>query len=202
MISKCFVLTAVAVATIGAFAPVSSADPGDGSSNSSGPAAVTAQAKRVSPPAATPTVAPPTDGIGSNCPATGHAAVIDRTNQRAWLCTDGLADTKFPITTAITQPNPATYTVYGKSLVTTSTFGGHFSYLDNFVAFTRGKSTGARIGFHAVPRTASGSPYQPYTTVGTPAWFGQSSGCIRVLPDQSRLIWQHLRVGDKVVVIS
>ncbi len=187
---------------LGVCVPVSSADNGDGIGNTNGPAVATAPATRVAPPVATPTVAPPAGGGGSNCPATGHAAVIDRANQRAWLCTDGVADAKFPITTAIAQPSPATYTVYGKSLVTTSTFGGHFSYLDNFVAFTRGINTGARIGFHAVPRTASGSPYQPYNTVGTQAWFGQSSGCIRVLPDQSRLIWQHLGIGDKVVVIS
>ena len=136
------------------------------------------------------------------CPATGHAAVIDRTAQRAWLCDAGAAQPKFPITSALNQPNPATYRVYGKSRLTTSTFGGHFSYLDNFVAFTHGKFTGARIGFHAVPRRADGTPYQPYDTVGTPGWYGDSSGCIRVVPDQSRAIWDFLAVGDVVRVIS
>lgn len=144
---------------------------------------------------------PQPDG-SSACPSTGHAAVIDRDAQRAWLCTDGSAHEKFPITTALTQPDPGSYKVYAKDRVTTSTFGGHFSYLDNFVAFTRGKYTGARVAFHAVPRTAGGAPYQPYDKVGTPEWHGASSGCIRVLPDQSTVIWDHLSIGDPVIVIT
>jgi len=106
------------------------------------------------------------------------------------------------VTTAISQPVPGTYHVYAKDLVANSTFGGHFSYLDNFIAFTRGVNTGARIAFHAVPRDAAGAAFQPLATVGAPEWRGQSSGCIRVLPDQSGTIWNHLEVGDTVVVIS
>ena len=114
-----------------------------------------------------PPAPPPTVPAGSDrCPSTSHGAVIDRNAQRAWLCTDGIASPKFPITTAITQPVPGTYSVYAKDRVTTSTFGGHFSYLDNFVAFTRGVNTGARIAFHAVPRNAAGAPFQPLDTVG------------------------------------
>jgi hypothetical protein len=137
-----------------------------------------------------------------HCPSSGHAAVIDRATQTAWLCADGTALPRFPITTARNQPDPGSYRVYAKDRLTTSTFGGHFSYLDNFVAFTRGKFTGARIAFHALPRTAGGHPYQPYDTVGSPQWHGASSGCIRVLPEQSRVIWDHLGVGDPVIVIS
>jgi hypothetical protein len=147
-----------------------------------------------------PQIRPPEGS--ENCPEAGHAAVIDRDAQRAWLCTDGIADAKFPITTAITQPDPGQYKVYAKDRVTTSTFGGHFSYLDNFVAFARGKYTGARVAFHAVPRKADGTPYQPYDTVGTPEWYGDSSGCIRVVPDQSVVIWDHLKIGDPVIVIT
>ena len=128
--------------------------------------------------------------------------MIDRATQRAWLCTNGIASAKFPITTAITQPVPGTYAVYAKDRVTTSTFGGHLSYLDNFVAFTRGINTGARIAFHALPRDAAGNPFQPLDTVGDLDQRGQSSGCIRVLPSQSVIIWNHLDIGDNVVVIS
>ena len=91
--------------------------------------------------------------------------------------------------------------MYAKDRLTTSTFGGHFSYLDNFVAFTRGMR-GFRIGFHAVPRDGNGNPFQPYDAVGTPEWYGDSSGCIRVLPAQSIEIWNHLGVGAVVKVIS
>ena len=190
-----------------------------------GPAAATAEAVRVSPPkisvpvvsapatsvpSAVPGLAPgstvgsaPGSTAGSaSCPASGHAAVIDRANQRAWLCTDGTAEVKFPVTTAVSQPRPGTYHVFAKDKVTTSTFGGHFSYLDNFVAFTYGTNTGARIAFHAVPRDAAGAPYQPLDTVGTPAYYGASSGCIRVLPAQSQAIWDFLAIGDAVIVIS
>ncbi len=163
-----------------------------------GPAEVATPAQRVEP-AFRPVPLP--DGSDS-CPPTGHGAVIDRDAQRAWLCTNGIADPKFPITTALTQPDPGRYKVYAKDRITTSTFGGHFSYLDNFVAFTRGKYTGARVAFHAVPRTAQGTPYQPFDTVGSPEWHGASSGCIRVLPDQSRVIWAHLQIGDPVIVIT
>lgn len=137
----------------------------------------------------------------ASCPAGGHAGVVDRATQSAWLCTNGAAGDRFPITTAISQPSVGTYAVYAKDRLTTSTLGGHFSYLDNFVAFTHGQR-GFRIGFHAVPRDGNGSPFQPYDTVGTAAWFGQSSGCIRVLPAQSVEIWDHLDVGDTVIVIS
>ena len=60
------------------------------------------------------------------------------------------------VTTAISQPLPGTYQVYAKDRVTTSRFGHGFSYLDDFVAFSKGRFTGARIAFHAVPRTAGG----------------------------------------------
>lgn len=163
-----------------------------------GPADAAIQAERVELPA----WEPPLPEGSEHCPPAGRGAVIDRDAQRAWLCTDGTAHPKFPITTALNQPDPGTYKVYAKDRVTTSTFGGHFSYLDNFVAFARGKFTGARVAFHAVPRTAGGRPYQPYDTLGTPEWHGASSGCIRVLPDQSQLIWNHLTVGDPVRVIT
>ena len=175
-------------------------------------AAVSAAAVRVSPPTRSTTTSSSTPPSGSrapgksdgstNCSASGHAAVVDRASQRGWLCTDGTADVKFPITTAVSQPEPGTYHVYAKESVTTSTFGGHFSYLDNFVAFAFGTTTGARIGFHAVPHDAAGVPYQPLDTVGTPGFYGASSGCIRVLPAQSQTIWNFLAAGDTVVVIS
>jgi hypothetical protein len=194
------------VATTGLAAGGAGAE-GTTSSVVAGPANAAASAVRVSPPkrptvdpATTP--APGTTEGSASCPTTGHAAIIDRANQRAWLCVDGTADAKFPITTAVSQPRPGIYHVYAKDKLTTSTFGGHFSYLDNFVAFTRGTNTGARIAFHAVPRNSAGAPYEPYDAVGTPAYYGQSSGCIRVLPAQSQVIWDFLAYGDAVIVIS
>jgi hypothetical protein len=107
-----------------------------------------------------------------------------------------------PITTAWDQPRPGSYAVYAEDRVTTSTFGGRFSYLDHFVAFARGIHTGARVGFHAVPRSGAGVYFQPFETVGQLARRGESSGCIRLLPHDAVRIWDWLSVGDAVVVIS
>ena len=140
-------------------------------------------------------------GPGAGTP--GTSAVIDRARQRAWLC-DGpyRQGDELRVTTAITQPDPGTYPVYAKVRMTTSTFGGHLSYLDRFVAFSYGWRTGARIAFHAVPRSAKGVPFQRLDTLGDLNRRGESSGCIRVHPDDAVDIWNWLSIGDKVVVIS
>jgi L,D-transpeptidase catalytic domain len=146
-----------------------------------------------------PTLAPPDP---STCPATSHGAVVDRANQRAWLCTDGRIVRVMAITTARDQPDPGVYPVYAEDLQTTSYTGGHTSILDRFVAFTRGKYERARIGFHAVPHLRDGTLLQPLETVGTQALFGASSGCIRVRPADAVAVWDHLAVGDEIHVIT
>jgi hypothetical protein len=146
-----------------------------------------------------PTQAPPDP---ATCPVTSHGAVVDRANQRAWLCTDGTIVRVIAITTARDQPDPGMYPVYAEDLQTTSWTGGHTSILDRFVAFTRGKYEGARIGFHAVPHLRDGTLLQPLETVGTQALYGASSGCIRVRPADAAAVWDHLAVGDEVHVIS
>ena len=146
-----------------------------------------------------PTQAPPDP---ATCPATAHGAVVDRANQRAWLCADGRIVRVMAITTARDQPDPGVYPVYAEDLQTTNSSGGHTSILDRFVAFTRGKYEGARIGFHAVPHLRDGTLLQPLETVGTQALFGASSGCIRVRPADAVAVWDHLAVGDEIHVIS
>jgi hypothetical protein len=165
-------------------------------------APVTTVPEPVTTMAAPPTtVLPPVPGIG--CPPTGRAAVVDRARQRAWLC-DGpwRAGPEMAVTTANSQPLPGGYQVYAKDRLTTSRFGAGLSYLDDFVAFSRGRFTGARIAFHAVPRTAAGEYLQPFDTVGALERRGESAGCIRALPDDARRIWDWLGLGDAVVVIS
>ncbi len=136
------------------------------------------------------------------CPATPHGAVIDRARQRGWLCAGGRVVRRMPITTATNQPDPGTYAVYAEDLVTTSTFGGRSSTLDRFVAFTHGKYTGARIGFHAIPRYGDGTLAQPSESVGALERFGESSGCIRLRPEDAVAVWDHLGVGDEVRVLT
>jgi hypothetical protein len=144
----------------------------------------------------------PVPVIDPNCPTTPHAAVIDRDRQRAYLCDNGVALPEFVITTALDQPDPGTYPVFSKSMNTSSRFGGHYSTMTHFVAFTRGEKTGARVAFHTVPGLRNGEYVQPLASVGTQRMFGASSGCIRVLPDQGPIIWDWLQKGDEVRVIT
>ena len=152
------------------------------------------------PEATTTTVPAPV--IDPNCPTTAHGAVIDRYNQRAWLCDNGVALPQFVITTAREQPDPGTYPVFAKSMHASSRFGGHYSTMTHFVVFARGEDTGARVGFHTVPVLRSGDYAQPLASVGTQMEYGDTSGCIRVLPEQGQVIWDWLQKGDEVHVIS
>jgi hypothetical protein len=138
----------------------------------------------------------------STCPAVGRAAVVDRENQRAWLCGDGAVTRELPITTAWSQPDPGDYAVYAKDMNSSSRFTGRYSTMTHFVAFTYGKFEGARIAFHSVPTYPDGAFVQPLESVGTPEQRGNSAGCIRVLPDDAELIWSWLEIGDVVRVVS
>lgn len=146
-----------------------------------------------------PDVLPPDPG---RCTPTGRSAVVDRFNQRAWLCTDGTIIETFPVTSAWSQPDVGTYEVYAKDMEASSTLTGEYSTMTHFVAFTYGKYQGARIAFHSVPKYADGEFVQPLDSVGTDELRGDSSGCIRVLPDDAQRIWDHLDIGDAVVVAS
>lgn len=148
------------------------------------------------PASATP--APPDAG----CAATGPSAALDRDQQHAWLCLDGFITTEFPISTAWSMPDPGVYQVYAKDLVTTSTFGGHITTLRNFVAFSYGENTGARVAFHSIPVLPDGSLVQPIDSVGDLSRRGESSGCIRVVADIAQLIWDTLSIGDTVTVLN
>ena len=140
--------------------------------------------------------------LDPNCPATIHAAVIDRERQRAWLCDRGVALPEFVITTARTLPDPGTFGVYDKDIKAWSAFGGHHSTMTHFVAFTVGENTGARVGFHTVPVLSNGEYAQPLDSVGTEERHGDTSGCIRVLPEQGQVVWDWLDIGDEVRVIN
>jgi L,D-transpeptidase catalytic domain len=172
------------------------------------PAATTTTVAEITTVAPTSTIPEPTTTtlpvpvIDPNCPNTPHGAVIDRDRQRAYLCDNGVALPEFVITTALDQPDPGTYPVFSKSMNTSSRFGGHYSTMTHFVAFTRGEKTGARVAFHTVPVLRNGEFVQPLASVGTQMMFGASSGCIRVLPEQGPVIWDWLQKGDEVHVIT
>ncbi|MBI4932862.1 MAG: murein L,D-transpeptidase [Actinobacteria bacterium] len=144
----------------------------------------------------------PQPATDADCPSTGHGAIVDRANQRGALCENGAITYQFPLTSAWSQPDPGVYPVYAKDLNASSNFGGHYSTMTHFVAFTRGKYKGARIAFHSVPKLSNGDWVMPLDGVGTEQYHGESSGCIRVLPDDAVKIWDWLSSGDEVHVIS
>ena len=144
----------------------------------------------------------PMPATDADCPSTYHGAIVDRANQRGALCENGHITYEFPMTSAWSQPDPGTYPVYAKDLNASSNLTGKYSEMTHFVAFTRGKYKGARIAFHSVPTYSNGEYVQPLDSVGTAAYHGESSGCIRVLPDDSVKIWDWLSIGDEVHVIS
>ncbi len=155
--------------------------------------------------APTTTVAPgPTFEFAdpATCPTTGHAAVVDRENQRAWLCGDGLVTNEMLMTSAWIQPDPGDYAVYAKDMNSSSRFTGRYSTMTHFVAFTHGKIRGARIAFHSMPIYSDGAFVQPLETLGAADQRGNSAGCIRVSPTDAELIWSWLEIGDVVRVVS
>ena len=144
----------------------------------------------------------PMPATDADCPSTSHGAIVDRANQRGALCENGHITYEFPMTSAWSQPDPGTYPVYAKDLHASSNLTGQYSEMTHFVAFTRGKYKGARIAFHSIPKYSNGEYVQPLESVGTAAYHGESSGCIRVLPDDAVKIWDWLSIGDEVHVIS
>lgn len=136
------------------------------------------------------------------CAENGRSIVVDKQWQRAWFCQDGAVGEVIPITTAANQPDAGTYDVYAEDYQSWSTLTGQLATLDRFVAFTYGKYQGLRIGFHAVPYYADATLVQPLESVGDLARFGESSGCIRVLPEHAEAIYSSLSLGDEVRVIS
>ena len=128
--------------------------------------------------------------------------MIDRYNQRAWLCEGGGIADVMPLTSALSQPDPGTYEVYAKELVGSSTIGGGYSEMTHFVAFSHGRNQGARIAFHSVPTYPNGQFVQSLDSVGTAELHGASAGCIRVLPEDAELIWSSLEIGDRVTVVT
>lgn len=140
--------------------------------------------------------------VDPNCAKEGHSALVDRKKQRTWLCTDGVRGEAMPMTSAWSMPDPGTYKVYAKDLKATSNFGGHFSRMTHFVAFSYGKRTGARVAFHSLPKLNNGKYVQPESSVGDLGRRGESNGCIRMLDSDIVKVWDHLKIGDPVIVLN
>lgn len=141
----------------------------------------------------------PMQPSAADCPDTERGAVVYRPIQRAILCENGAISYVFPVTTGRVVPKPGEFVVSSRNTWVRSTVGGHVSTMTNFVAFTK---QSPRIAFHSVPKTLDGKWVQPLSSVGSLKKWGASSGCIRVLPEDSKRVWNFLRNGDKVRIID
>jgi hypothetical protein len=137
-----------------------------------------------------------------SCEGLDHAVIVDRAVQRGWYCSEQQVLSDFVLTSSNLQPDPGDYSVYAKDIQAWSWEFGPPSTMTHFVAFTRGKFKGARIAFHSVPKYSDGSWAQPLDSVGTMEHFGDSSGCIRLLPQDAEAVWDFLELGGTVRVIS
>jgi hypothetical protein len=137
-----------------------------------------------------------------SCEGLDHGVVVDRAVQRGWYCVEQQVFSHFVLTSSDLQPDPGDYSVYAKDIRAWSWEFGPPSTMTHFVAFTRGKFKGARIAFHSVPKYSDGSWAQPLESVGTMEHFGDSSGCIRLLPQDAAEVWDFLELGGTVRVLT
>lgn len=138
----------------------------------------------------------------ASCRDLEHAVLVDRAVQRGWYCSEEQVVSHFLLTSSDLQPDPGDYAVYAKDIQAWSWDFGPPSTMTHFVAFTRGKFEGARIAFHSVPKYSDGSWAQPLESVGTMEHFGDSAGCIRLLPEDAEAVWDFLEIGGLVRVVS
>jgi hypothetical protein len=137
-----------------------------------------------------------------SCLGLERGVIVDREVQRGWFCSDEQVGDHFVLTSSDLQPDPGEYAVYAKDIQAWSWEFGPPSTMTHFVAFTRGKFQGARIAFHSVPKYSDGSWAQPLDSVGTLEHYGDSSGCIRLLPEDAVALWDFLDLGGTVRVVS
>lgn len=122
----------------------------------------------------------------------GHSAVVDRIDQRMWLCDDGWPVTGWmPFTAGPINDAPAgEYRVFFKS---NPWYGGGYT-LWHFAAFTRGDQ-GGRVAFHKYVAMSE-------SQVGTEAFRNASHGCFRMRAADAAFVYSFLGYGDRVLILN
>ena len=115
--------------------------------------------------------------------------------QRVWLVeADGTVLDTYLVSGRRNTPRPGTYKVFSKSRKAYATHDG--ITMQYMVRFTRA-SSGVPIGFHDLPRYASGRPMQTNKQLGT----YQSGGCVRQDRAHAIQLYEWAPIGTKVVVL-
>ena len=124
----------------------------------------------------------------------GRRVVYSNSRQRVWLVeADGYVADSYPVSGRYNTPRRGTYSVFSKSR---TAYAGHDGItMRNMVRFARGSRLA--IGFHAIPRYASGRPLQSESGLGS----YRSAGCVRQADRNAARLYDWAPVGTKVVVI-
>ena len=127
---------------------------------------------------------------------TGRRIVYAETAAHLWVVgDDGAVIRDYAVTGRVGRPKPAVYHVYSKSTVATNP--GEKLRFEYMVRFAVGL-TGARIGFHTIPRYVDGLPIQSENQLGRAIGSG---GCVRQTRADAQWLYGWSRVGDAVVVL-
>jgi len=126
----------------------------------------------------------------------GRRIVYAERAAHLWIvAADGHVLRDYKVTGRVDRPRPGTYHVYSKS--PTAVNPGERLTFDLMVRFAFGV-TGARIGFHTIPRYYDGRPIQAEKDLGRAIGMG---GCVRQSRVDARWLYAWSRVGDTVVVL-
>ncbi len=125
----------------------------------------------------------------------GRRIVYSERAAHLWVVGDGGAVVRdYPVTGRVGRPKPGVYHVYSKSTVAINP--GEKLRFEFMVRFAVG-ITGARIGFHTIPRYLDGVPIQKESQLGTAIGAG---GCVRQSRADAVWLYGWSRIGDTVVV--
>jgi len=126
----------------------------------------------------------------------GRRIVYAETAAHLWVVgDDGAVVRDYAVTGRVGRPKPSVYHVYSKSTVATNP--GEKLRFEYMVRFAVGL-TGARIGFHTIPRYVGGAPIQSESQLGRAIGSG---GCVRQSRADAVWLYGWSRVGDEVVVL-
>jgi hypothetical protein len=126
---------------------------------------------------------------------TGRRIVYSERAAHLWIVgDDGTVVRDYPVTGRVGRPKPGVYHVYSKSTVAINP--GQKLRFEYMVRFAVG-ITGARIGFHTIPRYYDGVPIQKESQLGRAIGAG---GCVRQSRADAVWLYAWSRVGDTVVV--
>lgn len=122
----------------------------------------------------------------------GKRIVYSVQGQRVWLIeADNRVARTYRVSGRAGTPRAGTYSVYSKS-PTASSGAVTMRYM---VRFAHGQRLA--IGFHSIPRTASGQPIQSTSELGS----YRSHGCVRQADADAATLWNFAPIGTKVVVV-